>query len=50
MTKPHHHGNLRAALITAGLELLREGGVAGADAQARSGAGGGVARRPGASF
>ena len=25
--KPHHHGNLREALITAGLELLSEGGV-----------------------
>ncbi len=27
MKKPHHHGNLRAALIVAGLELLQSGGV-----------------------
>lgn len=27
--KPHHHGNLRAALIEAGLEILRESGLAG---------------------
>lgn len=25
--KPHHHGNLRAELITAGLEILHEGGL-----------------------
>ncbi len=25
--RPHHHGNLRAAMIDAGLELLREGGL-----------------------
>lgn len=25
-THPHHHGNLRAALIEAGLDLIREGG------------------------
>jgi len=25
--KPHHHGNLRAALIAAGLELLQAGGL-----------------------
>ena len=30
MTKdPHHHGNLREALITAALELLQEGGIEG---------------------
>jgi AcrR family transcriptional regulator len=27
--KPHHHGNLRAALIAAGLDLLNEDGVDG---------------------
>jgi AcrR family transcriptional regulator len=27
--KPHHHGNLRAALISAGLDLLAEGGLEG---------------------
>lgn len=26
--KPHHHGNLREALVTAGFELLEEGGLA----------------------
>ena len=25
--KPHHHGDLRNALVTAGLDLLREGGI-----------------------
>lgn len=29
MSKPHHHGNLRETLITAGLTLLREKGVEG---------------------
>lgn len=29
MTRPHHHGNLREALIEAGLALLREGGIEG---------------------
>ncbi|MFV2092117.1 MAG: TetR/AcrR family transcriptional regulator [Hyphomicrobiales bacterium] len=29
MKKPHHHGNLREALIRAGTELLDEGGQAG---------------------
>lgn len=27
-TKPHHHGNLREALVDAGFELLKEGGIA----------------------
>lgn len=26
-TKPHHHGNLREALVLAGIELLDEGGI-----------------------
>ena len=26
--KPHHHGNLREALISSGMELLEEGGIA----------------------
>ncbi len=25
--KPHHHGNLREALIVAGIEILKEGGL-----------------------
>lgn len=29
MAKPHHHGNLRETLITAGLTLLRENGAGG---------------------
>jgi len=27
LIKPHHHGNLREALINAGIELLEEGGI-----------------------
>ncbi len=29
MKTPHHHGNLREALIVAGMELLQEGGTSG---------------------